>query len=377
MRAKLGPIGVVFREGRVIGKRTESWFAMNGGEGVYSYTKNSSFQREAASIVQEMIDEEIANKLDVKTLISSTSNTFRLVDMGCSVGPNTFIAVQNVIDAMKKKYQSQCQSHGTISQMLDFQVFFNDQASNDFNLLFASLPPERPYFAAGVPGSFHRRLFPSSSLHFAYSSIAIHWLSRVPKQVLDKNCPAWNKGRIHYTNAPREVVNAYEAQFAADMDAFFNARAKELLVGGMMVLIVSTVQDGMPQKAFNGRCEVLGSCLVDMANVGLITEDQVDAFNLPMYSPSPIEMTKAIERNGCFSIERMVLNKPTSWIKNPFAMQMHFRAGTEGLIAKHFGTKIIDELFDRFLKKIKEFYDNLESNYEQGGLLFVSLKRKK
>nr|POE71627.1 isoform 2 of probable s-adenosylmethionine-dependent methyltransferase at5g38100 [Quercus suber] len=29
------------------------------------------------------------------------------------------------------------------------------QVSNDFNTLFKSLPPNRQYFAVGVPGSFH------------------------------------------------------------------------------------------------------------------------------------------------------------------------------------------------------------------------------
>ncbi|KAL0409410.1 UNVERIFIED_CONTAM: Farnesoic acid carboxyl-O-methyltransferase, partial [Sesamum radiatum] len=49
-------------------------------------------------------------------------------------------------------------------------VFFNDKVGNDFNTLFSSLPSERLYYATGVPGSFHGRLLPKASLHFAYSS---------------------------------------------------------------------------------------------------------------------------------------------------------------------------------------------------------------
>ena len=105
-------------------------------------------QRAGANAVKAMIDDVIAEKLDVEKIFSSSKRTFRIADLGCSVGPNTFVAMQNITDAVQLKYQSQ----GFASQMPEFQVFFNDHASNDFNTLFASLPPERPYFATAVPG---------------------------------------------------------------------------------------------------------------------------------------------------------------------------------------------------------------------------------
>ena len=96
--------------------------------------------RAAANVVKAKIDDVIPEKLDVKKKNSSTSkSTFRLADLGCSVGPNTFITMQNIIDVVQQKYQSQ----GLASHMPEFQVFFNDHASNDFNTLFASLPPRR------------------------------------------------------------------------------------------------------------------------------------------------------------------------------------------------------------------------------------------
>ncbi|THF97748.1 hypothetical protein TEA_002854 [Camellia sinensis var. sinensis] len=178
-----------------------------------------------------MIKDAIVDKFDI-TSLSFSSNTIRIADLGCSVGPNTFIAMQNVLEAMEMKFHSQ----NATSEMPEFQLFFSDHTSNDFNRLFSSLPPDRQYFATGVPGSFHGRLFPKSSLHFVHSSIAVHWLSKVPEELLDKSCPAWNKGRIHCTSAPKEVINAYTTQFAKDMETFFNARADEIEVGGMMIV---------------------------------------------------------------------------------------------------------------------------------------------
>lgn len=211
---------------------------------------------------KELINKSIAEKLDVN--IFSSYNTLRLADLGCAAGPNTFAAVQNIIDALEIK----CRSEGKISRLPEFQVFFNDQASNDFNQLFTTLPPERRYFASGVPGSFYGRLFPSSSLHFVHTSHSLQILSTVPKEVTDRTSPAWNKGRIHYSNSTSEVVKAYEAQYANDMENFLKARAEEIVQGGLLAFIVPGRPNGAPHsEAFvNRTLELLGSCLIDMVN---------------------------------------------------------------------------------------------------------------
>jgi hypothetical protein len=213
-------------------------------------------QRAAINNAKAMMDDAIAEKLDV------TSNcTFRIADLGCSVGPNTLFVVQNIIDAVQHKYQ-----------LSEYQVFFNDHASNDFNTLFASFPPKKPYFAAGVPGSFHCRLFPESSLHFVHSSFALHWLSKVPEELLNKKSASWNKGRVHYTSAPDEVVHAYAAQFAEDMTMFLDARAKEVVVGGLMVLLMPATPNGIPHSSAPSGLmfDLLGFSLMDMAKEVLL-----------------------------------------------------------------------------------------------------------
>jgi len=351
-------------------------YPMNGGDGTYSYTKNSYLQKVATNAVKTMTDDAIVEKLDVKQISSTAKTKFCIADLGCSIGPNTFIAVQNIIDVVQQKYQSQ----GLATHMPEFQVFFNDHASNDFNTLFASLPPKRLYFATGVPGSFYGRLFPESSLQLVHSSYALQWLSKVPEELLNKNSTAWNKGRVHYTNAPDEVAHAYTTQFAKDMTIFLEARAKELVLGGIMVLIMPGIPNGIPHSSVpvGVMFDFLGLSLMDMAKEGLISEAQVDSFNLPVYAASPKEMTQLVERNGCFVIEKMEMTCPRSRVDGPVSAQaltMHLRAGMEGVISKHFGVEIIDELFDRFRKKHDEFSSFLESKYEEATQLFIALKR--
>ncbi|KAM3327775.1 hypothetical protein P3S68_033824 [Capsicum galapagoense] len=202
-------------------------FPMNAGDGPYSYFKNSHLQREVLDNSKEMVRDAITRKLDIKKIMLSSSNTLCIADFGCSIGPNTFIAMQHVVQSLKEKY------HNT--NILEFQVFFNDHVTNDFNALFRSLPIDRSYYVFGVPGTFHGKLFPSRLIHFAHCSTAMHWLSKCPEELLDEKSPAWNKGLIHYVGTSNvEVLNAYVAQFEKDMEMLLNARADEIVEGGMM-----------------------------------------------------------------------------------------------------------------------------------------------
>ncbi|KAI4357513.1 hypothetical protein L6164_001456 [Bauhinia variegata] len=359
-------------------KEVTNTLPANGGSGTYSYSKNSYFQRLNASIEEKKIEEEIYEKLDVQNLVSA-SNIICVADLGCATGPNTFVAVQNLLEAIKHKYQTQYPNHA----MPEFHVFFNDLISNDFNTLFATLPKDRQYFAAGVPGSFHDRLFPESSLHFAYTNYALHLLSKSPEELQDKDSPAWNKGRIHYTNASKEVVEAYATQFAEDARNFLDARAKELAPGGMLVIIMQGIPFGMPHSEVTPGMiyDNMGCILMDMAKEGLFDESKVDSFNLPYYAPTPEEIAKLVEENGYLNIERMELTDPAPWLTHKSHLSVtsfitHVRAALEGTIARHFGDEITDEMFQRLVKQISIKIDELVSKYREKTQLFVVLKRK-
>lgn len=228
---------------------------------------------------KELISEAIADKLDLKILgFDDTLKPFKIADLGCSVGPNTLLAVQNIIEAVELEFQRTTNLHQKPSA-LEFQVFLNDHSDNDFNTLFKSLPHARKYFAAGVPGSFHSRLFPRSSIHFVHTSNALHWLSKVPKEIVDPCSPAWNKGSIQCSESNIEVVRAYSTQYKNDMESFLNARAEELVPGGLMVLILAAVvPDGIPMSnsyvgVFNN---ILGSCFNDLAKMVRINDCQME-----------------------------------------------------------------------------------------------------
>lgn len=215
-----------------------------------------------------MIKEAIIENMDIKSLLSNNSNiaSFHIVDFGCSIGPNTFLAMQHIIEAITHKYQTQ---HKDIHISPEFQVFFNDHVTNDFNTLFKALPIERRYFASAVPGSFYGHLFPSRSIHFAYSSYSLQWLSKTPEELIDVKSRSWNKGKIHYIGASEDVTCAYVAQFEKDMEVFLNARAKEIVEDGMIVMILPGIHSELDHSQVVAGFNVLKffeSSLIDMIN---------------------------------------------------------------------------------------------------------------
>lgn len=214
-------------------------------------------QRALLEVAKEKINGAISTKLDINLAL----NRFNIADFGCSTGPNTFLAVQNIIDAVEQKYPTETQEGN-----IEFQVLFNDHSNNDFNTLFKTLPPTKKYFVAGVPGSFFGRVLPRDSLHVGHCSYSLHWLSQVPKGVADKSSPAWNKD-IHCTGFTKEVAEAYHDQFMIDMGSFLKARGEEFVSGGLLFLLGSCLPDGvkMSETMKGMLLDFMGKCLHDVA----------------------------------------------------------------------------------------------------------------
>ena len=101
----------------------------------------------------------------------------------------------------------------------------------------------------------------------------------------------------------------------------------------------------------------------------------MDSFNLPLYFTSPQELVAAVDRNGYFSIERIITELGTVPETQSQKIPSDFRAVFEGVIMAHFGYEILDELFDSFGKKFEvEFMTKPMSG--SSSIFFALLKRK-
>ncbi|KAG6391644.1 hypothetical protein SASPL_149401 [Salvia splendens] len=314
---------------------------MYGGDGNHSYAKNSTYQRGLLDAATKIIEEEIATKLEIPT----SSKHFCIADFGCATGSNSFPAMHAIIKDVKQKYKS---AH---LKTPEFYVYFNDVVSNDFNTLFSSLPPNRGYEVAAVPGDFHRCLLPPSSIHFAYSSCSLHWLMEVPKAAEGLKSPCRSGGERE------EVYEGYLGQFERDLESFLKCRALEMVEGGIMALLIPGVPTYWdPQREFTSvsLAELLRSSLLDLTKKGRLSETKLAKFNLPYFFPTPEEVRVVLEKSKSFSIERMEILKSAALLSIDGYVAC-FRAAHQNMFSHKFGAETVDEIFDLLKMKLQTF----------------------
>ncbi|GAB4838434.1 hypothetical protein Ancab_039848 [Ancistrocladus abbreviatus] len=319
---------------------------MKEGTGRDSYANNSKYQEKVIEEVKTILEESVQQLYQ-----SKLSERLVLADLGCSSGPNAHKVLLEIIDAVHRT----CQNLNR--QLPEFQVFLNDLPGNDFNTLFKSFPSlweklgqvkgsdfEVSCFINGTPGSFYKRLFPCSFLHFAQSSYSLQWLSQVPNELAVKDGAAFKKGNVNIgKTSPPEVHKAYQLQFEKDFTLFLSLRSQEFIPGGHMVLTIpSSIDSREPDTIWT----MLDIALNNMVSEGLIEEEKADAFNIPTYRPSAQEVNKLIEIEGSFTLRRLH-TFDMNWDLKILADSI--RAGIEPLLASSaFEGAIIDDLFRRF-----------------------------
>uniref|UniRef100_A0A2C9UG20 Gibberellic acid methyltransferase 2 n=1 Tax=Manihot esculenta TaxID=3983 RepID=A0A2C9UG20_MANES len=377
---------------------------MQGGDDDSSYAKNSEAPASAISLCRPLLLKAIQS---MKVFFSNKdeAESLRIADLGCATGYNTLATIDMVVDALRQQYINHCGFEP------EFEAFFSDLPSNDFNSLFRSLSniadkKTKQYYAAGVPGSFYTRLFPRGKLHVAVSLSALHWLSQIPDAVLEKTSAAWNKGRVWIDGAKKEVVEAYAKQSEKDLEDFLSCRKEEMVQGGMLFLLMggrpasqqpenqlgdpdsrakhpfTTSLDQAWQDLINevhyitlqyisflgffiygeGKERII--CFVGDVMQGLIDEETRDGFNIPAYMRSMAEVERAIKRCGGFEIERMEysrivehsLEKQKQWMRDPISYgraKANLVRATLGPIAEaHLGPYLSHQLFIRFQNRV-------------------------
>ncbi|KAI4307944.1 hypothetical protein L6164_031068 [Bauhinia variegata] len=369
----------------------ERLLSMKGGKGEASYANNSQAQARHARSMLHLLKETID-----RVQLGTPEIPFVVVDLGCSCGSNTIYIVDVIIKHIIKRYEA------SGSNPPEFSAFFSDLPSNDFNTLFQLLPPlanygvsmeeclaannHRPYFAAGVPGSFYRRLFPARSINLFHSAFSLHWLSQVPEKVLDKRSNAYNEGRVFIHGASENTANAYKKQFQTDLASFLRARSQEMKRGGSMFL-VCLGRTSVDPTDHGGAGILFGTHFQDawddLVQEGLISSEMRDNFNIPVYAPSIQDFREVVEADGSFTIDRLEVfeggsplevNQPDDATEVGKALANSCRSVSGVLVDAHIGDKLSEELFLRVEKRgtsnAKELLEQLQFYHIVASLSF-------
>ncbi|GLU02880.1 hypothetical protein SLE2022_201130 [Rubroshorea leprosula] len=97
---------------------------------------------------------------------------------------------------------------------------------------------------------------------------------------------------------------------------------------------------------------------------GLIEEPKLDEFNLPYYAPTEEEVKKAVEAEVSFDIRELETYKMDwdSSASSEIGLQGKSVAGSiramaKSLFASHFANVNMDDLFERYAKKVTEYLE--------------------
>ncbi|XP_021300863.1 benzoate carboxyl methyltransferase-like [Herrania umbratica] len=355
---------------------------MNSGDKETSYGSWSLPQEMVLSKARPILEDTI------KDMFSNVSSTdcIKVADLGCSSGPNTFMAISIVVDA----FHEMCQQ-AQLKSSPEIQAFLNDLPENDFNSVFRSvasftdrIKKEKgdkfgPCFVTGVPGSFYGRLFPNRSLHLVHSSYSVHWLSKVPDGIGN------NKGYVYMAeSSPPNVFKAYSRQFKEDFSTFLKLRSQEMIPGGRMVLTFNGRSNLYPSKEDDDWKLQLAKSLYDLVAEGIVKEADADSFNIPLYAPYKGELCEIIQKEGSFDLDKLEVVQinwgPRDVLTNEdFELDKYqwgqktansVRAITEPMLARHFGEDILDKLFRGLAK-----YEAEHPGYKLTSIV-VSMKKK-
>ncbi|XP_016557118.2 uncharacterized protein LOC107856652 [Capsicum annuum] len=176
--------------------------------------------------------------------------------------------------------------------------------------LFRSQPIDRSYYAFGVPGTFHCRLFPSQSIHFAHCSSAIHWLSKCPEELLDEKSPAWNK---------QESFNNVK-QWLSEIDRYASDNVNKLLVGNKCDLTAQKVVSTEAAQAF------------------------ADEIGIPFMETSAKNATNVEQAFMAMaaSIKNRMASQPASNNARPPTVQIRGQPQSSECLVKFFGSSLMD-----------------------------------
>jgi hypothetical protein len=198
---------------------TAGFMAMKGA-GYYS--KATTGARDVINLAIPLI----IGAIERMELVDDGMN-LRVADMGCADGGTSMEMWREVLSYLRRKLPSR-----------PIEIVYTDLPRNDFSQLFRTIHGQtdiKSYhgdlddifpFASGT--SFHQRMFPRNSVNLGFSATASHYVSKVPCNITD---------HVHMVGAKGVERRAYEAVGRSEWENLLALRARELVVGGRLVLL--------------------------------------------------------------------------------------------------------------------------------------------
>jgi hypothetical protein len=236
-------------------------------EGGGFYTAHSDVQAEYGELGFQWLEQAAAEVVPPRAPLP-----FAIADMGAAGGGNSLEPMARALAARRGQAPA--------------LVIHTDIPDNDFSALFRlvqSAPgsylqaPETYALAAGR--SFFEPLLPEGFLSLGWSSIAVHWLSAVPRPIPDHIYCSFATG------AAREALAARSAQ---DWTAFLDHRARELRPSGRLVVVGGAALDDGRSGA-EGLMAIADAALRELVAHGDLADDEYARMTIPTWNRTRAE----------------------------------------------------------------------------------------
>jgi hypothetical protein len=182
-------------------------------------------------------------------------------------------------------------------------VVHNDLSTNDWPSLFEILNKTNSYHGVASGRSFYEQCPPSNSLAIGYSSISMHWRSCKP-------CNLSSKCLVDCTQNDSKT-NAFKKQAALDYGQFLEYRSHELLLGGVLILGITTDSTGQDTRE---HARILYRC-----TQALLSSEELIDYTIPIYCRSYAECVNdtLFAKYNLELIKADLVN-----VKSPFSQQL-------------------------------------------------------
>ncbi|XP_057864405.1 indole-3-acetate O-methyltransferase 1-like [Cryptomeria japonica] len=346
----------------------ENVLGMKGGDGESSYAKSSSAQLNMLQAVKPILERAIYENM---ILMSDVGGIFRIADFGCGTGKNTLVVANTIVNAVKRSFEEH--------EMPEFEVYFIDLPSNDFNSLFRILPPHRPDYADVDNDGDNNPLAGRS------------YIAAVPESVQQRSSP-----RVYVSgDCEASVGAAYLQQFDKDFTAFLKARAEEIVDGGYMFVSLPGRNEGTHITEEQGPCGFVSRqiefafeelvnevdtmlshfflvCLF-LYNSCIVEKEKWETFKIPFFGPNLDEVERIVKKEGSFVVKFVkTLEGIHAYCMTDFErgeanifgrlIANSYRAALENIVEAHLGCKrSTEELFLRIGKRASILVDEYVS----------------
>lgn len=275
-----------------------SSFAMRGGD---YYSENENTAKLVVDAADGLVIDAITSMED-HLLLQQNTHAFAVADYGAADGGASYALMKRIIKTIRT-----CASPNR-----SITITYTDLPHNDFSALFNRVinfeEPNVYTFASGT--TFHRQIFPDNTIHLGFSATAMHWLSKIPCLIDD---------HLYYFGGTDEEKNLFRRQACLDWQENLLARARELVVGGKLVLLlvcgangeeVATTKRRRGDDGFTTFTDKLAQHWKDFFNTGVITKEEYRATTFQQYFPSIEDLKKPfVDLNSSVSKAGLVLDK--------------------------------------------------------------------